>query len=142
MRAVTVITIVVACFVGYRYYIYYYEADLRAGMSAFKSGDYVLAHQKFRKYVNEYKLAREMMGRLNAFGLHGDENFDVAKDWFSKASSNDKEFANYAYYVGLDFLEPDGLAYPDKGKAKYWLQIARELGHADAANRMQTLIVN
>lgn len=123
--------------VAYRYYLYESEEELRAGLTAFKSANYEEAFHLMEPYSNRNKVAQETIARMYAYGLYPAKDFERAEEMFRRAAESDEEFSEYAYYVGLNYLEGSPLTSRHGESARFWLELASRSGSLDAAKLLQ-----
>lgn len=137
LKILALVVSIFVAFLAYRYYVYESEDNLRAGLTAFKSANYEEAFNLIEPYSKHNKVAQETVAKLYAYGLYPKRDFARAEELFKNAAESDDEFAEYAYYVGLNYLEGSPLTSQDSISAQYWLELASRSGNTSATNRLQ-----
>jgi hypothetical protein len=127
------IVVLLMGWVGYRLWIFNQEAPFRAGISAFKEGDYKLALTKLKPYADSGDpLAQLVIGDMYAEGLGVPYDEVQASIWYRRAECGrkDKLTGRAEYGKALRYLSNE--SWHDATKAARWLQRAAEAGHPEA----------
>jgi len=116
-----------------RYWEYQKQASLRAGISAFKVGEYKDAMKKIKPFAQSGNpLAQELLGKMFTFGLGIPKDTIQARIWYRRAECNNLMTGVSEYYVALDYLDEGHLASVDHSEALNWLEYAANAGNVDA----------
>lgn len=108
------------------------EAELRAGISALKEGDYSTALTKIQPFaLAGNQLAQTTLGDMYAYGLGVAADDVRARIWFRRAECQCPVSGRFEYGVGLDYLGGHAVQQ-DEPKALEWIRHSAEAGYLPA----------
>ena len=106
------------------------EADFRAGVEAYKRGDYPTAYQEWLPLAEQgHTRAQFNLGVMYADGEGVPEDDAAAVKWFRKAA--EQGHAGALFNLGVMYDDGDGVPEDDAAAAK-WYRKAAEQGQAHA----------
>lgn len=109
---------------------------LSPGVALLKSGEYEKALVELRPYAKRGDpVARNIIGRLYAFGLGVPRNHEAASEWFSCAGARDCTAGKSEFYVARDFTDGVGVD-ADDAEARYWMSASARQGYPPALEWM------
>ena len=105
-------------------------ADFRAGVEAYKRGDYATAYKEWLPLAEQgHARAQFFLGGMYAGGEGVPEDDAAAVKWFRKAA--EQGYADAQYNLGVMYANGDGVPEDDAATVT-WYRKAAEQGHARA----------
>ncbi len=111
------------------------NGDLAAAMDAYRSGDWVVARDKFLSLAQTGDaLAQHNLGTLYVVGKGVNQDYGKAVNWYRKAAS--QGFMDAQYALGLMYADGYVLSPDGEATARKWFQEAAAQGHEEASVRL------